>query len=280
MNFINKKYINLGCGTVFIDSPQWINLDFDSSNKAIRKANLLNTLPLKENSASVIYSSHFFEHIPRSCIQDFLKECFRVLKQNGVLRFVLPDLENMALTYLKYRENGDHVKADFVVMEIIDQCVRGKSGGELGQLFKLLSEKSTLKKEGMINFIRERTGENLYEHSNSYVTKNMIIQKIYKIPRALMRKFQKAWISMCLLGLPPAFRKQNISLAEIGERHQWLWDFNQLQTELKKVGFNGVIKCTANTSSIPDFPFYPLDLDDDKLPRKGNQSMFVEAYKP
>ena len=277
---MTEKYINLGCGPIFIDSPQWINLDFDSSDLAIRKANILDTLPLKENSASVVYSSHFFEHIPRSCIQDFLKECFRVLKPNGVLRFVLPDLENMVRAYLECREKGDHVKADFVVVEIIDQCVRSKSGGELGQLFKMLREKSTSENKEMLNFIRERVGENLYELSNSHVTKNRIIQKIYNIPRALIPRLQRVWISLWLLGLPSAFRKQNISLTAIGERHQWLWDFNQLRTELKAVGFNGVVKSTANTSSVHDFPFYPLDLDTDGLPRKGNQSMFVEAYKP
>ena len=277
---MTEKYINLGCGPIFIDSSQWINLDFAPSNKVIHKANLLGTLPLKENSATVVYSSHFFEHIPRSCIQDFLKECFRILKPNGVLRFVLPDLENMVRTYLEHRENGNHVKADFVVVEIIDQCVRSKPGGELGQLFEMLREKSTLENKEMINFIRERIGENLNELSNSYVTKNKIIQKIYKIPKALMSRLQRVWISLWLLGLPSAFRKQNISLTQIGERHQWLWDFNQLRTELKAAGFNGVVKRTANTSTVHDFPFYPLDLDTDGLPRKGNQSMFVEAYKP
>jgi len=277
---MTEKYINLGCGPIFIDSSQWINLDFAPSNNAIHKANLLGTLPLKENSATVVYSSHFFEHIPRSCIQEFLKECFRILKPNGVLRFVLPDLENMVRTYLEHRENGNHVKADFVVVEIIDQCVRSKPGGELGQLFEMLREKSTLENKEMINFIRERIGENLNELSNSYVTKNKIIQKIYKIPKALMSRLQRVWISLWLLGLPSAFRKQNISLTQIGERHQWLWDFNQLRTELKAAGFNGVVKSTANTSSVHDFPFYPLDLDTDGLPRKGNQSMFVEAYKP
>jgi hypothetical protein len=165
-------------------------------------------------------------------------------------------------------------------VEIIDQCVRSKPGGELGQLFKMLREKSTLENKEMINFIRERIGENLNELSNSYVTKNKIIQKIYKIPKALMSRLQRVWISLWLLGLPSAFRKQNISLTQIGERHQWLWDFNQLRTELKAAGFNGVVKSTANTSSVHDFPFYPLDLDTDGLPRKGNQSMFVEAYKP
>lgn len=277
---MTKKFINLGCGSLFIDNSQWINLDFNPSNKTIQKANLLESLPLKDNSASVVYSSHFFEHIPRSLIQDFLKECFRVLKPNGVLRLVLPDLEKMARSYLEYRENENHVKADFVVVEIIDQCVRRKSGGQLSQLYKKFSEKTNLENKEMINFVRERTGENLYKRASSYATKNKMIQKIYKIPNVLISRLQRVWINLWLLGLPSAFRKQNISLAQIGELHQWLWDFYQVRTELIAAGFNGVIKSTANTSLVHDFPFYPLDLDVDGLPRKGNQSMFVEAYKP
>ena len=162
-------------------------------------------MPLKDNSSSVVYSYHFFEHIPRQSSQDFLKECFRILKPNGVIRLVLPDFENIARTYLEFRENENHAKADFVVMEIIDQCVRNKSGGELGQIFKMYREKSTLENKEMIKFIHKRTGENLYEIPKSYDAKNKMIQKIYKIPMSLGSKLQKMWISLWLLGLPSAF---------------------------------------------------------------------------
>jgi len=60
MTLIN---INLGCGLVFVDSPEWINLDYSSSSPAVRKANLLGRLPLEDASASLVYSSHFLEHV-------------------------------------------------------------------------------------------------------------------------------------------------------------------------------------------------------------------------
>lgn len=150
--------INLGCGPVFVDSPDWINLDFTAPSPAVRQANLLGQLPLGSGTAQLVYSSHFFEHIPRPEVDAFLRECLRVLQPSGVLRLVLPDLEEMARSYLALRDAGEDARADFLVLEMIDQCVRRESGGELGRLCQRLREASGQQTE-MIEFIRERTGE-------------------------------------------------------------------------------------------------------------------------
>lgn len=85
---------------------------------------------------------------------------------------------------------------------------------------------------------------------------------------------------LCVRALPRAFRLQNVSLAGVGERHLWLWDFHQLKSALEAVGFIAVQRVSASTSAVADFPFYPLDLDANGQPRKGAQSLYVEASKP
>lgn len=45
-----------------------------------------------DESVDKIYSSHFLEHIPQEKGVCFLKECYRVLKKDGVMRLVVPDL--------------------------------------------------------------------------------------------------------------------------------------------------------------------------------------------
>jgi hypothetical protein len=152
--------INLGCGPVFVESPEWINLDFTASSPAVRQANLLGRLPLESDTAQLVYASHFLEHIPRADVDSFLRKCLRVLRPGGVLRLVLLDLEEMARTYLALRDAGEHERADFLVLEMIDQCVRRESGGELGQFYRRLRAGSAQESE-MIAFVRERTGENL-----------------------------------------------------------------------------------------------------------------------
>lgn len=81
------KYINLGCGPVFIDSPAWANFDFVAAS-GVQKADLLGRLPLPDNTARLVYSSHFLEHIPKPQVESFLRECFRVLEPGGVIRLI------------------------------------------------------------------------------------------------------------------------------------------------------------------------------------------------
>jgi hypothetical protein len=101
-----------------------------------------------------------------------------------------------------------------------------------------------------------------------------------RLLRGVRHRLQRVWLRFWLAGLPAAFRAQNVSLAGVGERHHWLWDFHQLQQALEAAGFQGVERRTAATSAIADFPYYPLDLDADGRPRKGAESMYVEAQKP
>lgn len=273
-------FINLACGQVFIDNSNWINFDYVNSSESVKKANLLKRLPIKQEIADLVYSSHFLEHIPRPKVNDFLNEILRILKPGGVVRFVLPDLENMANSYVNLRKQGDHQKADFLVLEMIDQCVRNKGGGELGVFFSKIKSNPDQYKF-MSEFVRERTGDDLtpcsFQQKQNY---NFFFKNLKSILASITQRIQQYWIKIVLLVLPPAFRDQNISLANIGERHHWIWDFYSLKKILEEVGFLDVKRVSASTSIIKDFPFYPLDIDDEGKPRKGAESMYVEATKP
>lgn len=272
-------YINLACGPVFLDNLNWINLDHASSFNAVKKANLLKRLPLKQEVADLVYSSHFLEHIPYAKVIDFLNEILRILKPGGVVRLVLPDLENMANSYVNLRKLGDHQKADFLVLEMIDQCVRNIGGGQLGVFYSKIKDHPDQHKS-MIEFIRERTGENLTACSSQQKQNYIFPINFTSILAAIARRIERYWIKIVILALPSAFRDQNISLADTGERHHWVWDFYSLKKVLEAVCFLDVKRVSANTSTFKDFPFYPLDLDDNGKPRKGVESMYIEATKP
>jgi predicted SAM-dependent methyltransferase len=279
---MTETFINLGCGHVFVDSPEWINLDFSSVAPSVRRANLLARLPLPSEGAKLVYASHFLEHIPKPDVAAFLKECHRVLEPGGVLRLVLPDLQEMASSYLRYREAGDHVRADFLVMEIIDQCVRRTAGGELGRFYRSLRVESLVDQAEMNAFVRERNGEDLEAQAASPQKPIMKLRwgELALLSYRLCNRLQRAWLQLWLLGLPAVFRSQNVSLASVGERHHWLWDFYQLQQALEVAGFTAIERCSAQTSAIANFPFYPLDVDAECNPRKGVGSMYIEAIKP
>ncbi len=277
---MSDAFVNLGCGSVFIDSPEWINLDFAPLSSSVRQANLLGRLPLESGETSFVYSSHFFEHIPRSQVPTFLMECFRIMKPGAVIRLVLPDLENMARAYLKHRDQGEHKKADFLVTEIIDQCVRTVPGGEMGALFRDMSSQEHLEplELELKQFVYERVGEVIgtKETEQRRGSEQPFTLKV----RAALNFLRKLILRVWLYPLPAAFKRQNVSFAEVGEKHQWVWDFYQLGGALKKAGFINVARMSASMSAVEDIPVSILDLHPNGEPRKGAGSMYAEARKP
>ena len=120
--------LNIGCGNRF--HAKWQNLDFSPVSKFVKKANLLERLSYQYNTVSYIYCSHFLEHIPRNKALHFLSECARILKKDGILRLVVPDMENICKEYIRIIDNEPHsFKRDWIVHELLDQMVRTEAGG-------------------------------------------------------------------------------------------------------------------------------------------------------
>lgn len=124
------KIVNIGCGMNVI--PGAINLDNSPSIK-LRKHILLRTLfrpflnknqrnyldfaisnnisygealdlPLSNDYADVIYTSHMIEHLDSPSMERFLQECHRCLKPSGVLRIVTPNLDIFINNYIQSKD--------------------------------------------------------------------------------------------------------------------------------------------------------------------------------
>ncbi|MGL5665036.1 MAG: class I SAM-dependent methyltransferase [Shewanella sp.] len=91
--------LNLACGSNYLDG--WINIDIDSE-VADLILDLTQPLPYADGSVSHIYAEHFIEHIDQSRALSFLRECKRVLANNGVLRISTPSLYFLIINYMKY----------------------------------------------------------------------------------------------------------------------------------------------------------------------------------
>ena len=112
--------LNLGCSTQIPDG--WINVDyalgarlmkvpgFRIINNQLRLFNLewdkriyihdlTTTFPWKSNTVDIVYSSHTLEHFTREEGRHFLSECHRVLRKNGIIRIVVPDLKHITQEY-------------------------------------------------------------------------------------------------------------------------------------------------------------------------------------
>ncbi len=270
---MNQICVNIACGTVYVNG--WKNFDYAPHSSSVIRANLLERLPILDCEVDVVYSSHFLEHIPRNLVSAFLSECFRIAKPAGHVRLVLPDMEELCGAYLTERQCGEHAKADFLVLEMLDQCVRTTTGGELGAYYAQLQSAPAVNSE-MLEYVRMRTGHDFLPFRDLRAANGL---DHLPIPAIVLGKLEQLYIRALLALLPSAFRAENVSMASVGERHTWIYDFRSVAQLLMRAGFVDVRRVSATTSGITDFPFYPLDVTKGGQARKGAESMYIEAVR-
>jgi predicted SAM-dependent methyltransferase len=112
----NKIYLNFGAGNPV---KKWVNIDsspffmapmvlhyvlfslgiskrsaaYIDNHYSYFKFTDSTSLPFKNNSVDVIYSSHVQEHFSVNENEHFFYEAHRILNKNGVLRIIVPNLE-------------------------------------------------------------------------------------------------------------------------------------------------------------------------------------------
>ena len=189
----------------------------------------------------------------------------------------------MFSAFLDLRARGMHEEANFVIIEIVDQCVRHQSGGELGTFYGKMRQMDFRERSHWQLFVASRNGEGLDPMGNlgGEENRNSNFQDfctyIRKAPFMAYIRLRRKLHNLGIKLLLPAFRRQNVSFTAVGEKHCWLWDLHQLRNELVDAGFSSVTRQSHRSSSIEDFPLVPLDSTNDGRPRKGLESMYVEA---
>ena len=205
-----------------------------------------------------------------------LREIYRILKYGGIVRVVVPDLENLCVEYLemlkkisvneKYVENYEWIK-----MELLDQLVRIESGGEMWRMFERIVYENN---KQLGDYVQHRIG---YELFNEIAEKNTLKNKITiaKIKNRLLY-FYLGFVKNLI---PKHIRKQIISNVAIGEKHLVMFDKYSLKKLLTEVGFKDAKAIKYNESTIPGFNDYLLDIQEDGSPYKGVSSLYMEAVK-
>ena len=181
---MNKlPYLNIGCGNHFDTS--WTNIDFKKTGDGVIAYNLLKGIPFPDNSFELVYHSHVLEHFSKKDGINLMKECYRVLKPNGIIRVAIPDLEQITCNYLRLLEagmaspNNAEIEADYnwILIEMYDQTIRNKSGGMMAEyLFQ-----PTLTNE---DFVFKRIGEEGRNLRNRFLNP----QKFVDSPKGKIKK--------------------------------------------------------------------------------------------
>lgn len=120
--------LHLGCGNNL--KAGWVNVDLNPA--ADLTLDVRERLPFADQTFSLIYSEHFYEHFQYpGDITHLFSECFRILEPGGIHSFAVPDGE-MVLRHYTTREYADHGEAQLrfnpswcrTQMDHVNYCLR------------------------------------------------------------------------------------------------------------------------------------------------------------
>ena len=269
------NYLNVGCGSKY--HKDWVNVDMVSYSPYVQKCNLIKGIPYPDDTFAVLYHSQVLEHIPKENAEKFIRECYRVLKPGGIIRVVVPDLENIIDEYRKHlNENLDNpselseANYEWNVMEIYAQAIWNKEGGLVTELLKqpyLVNEK----------YIMDRMG-----HSGMNTRRNQFLTIREKIDKVLKNKeIQKKAIRLLSKKIKSLFSSKNADIGACrtgGTVHYWMYDRYSLSRLLKKCGFENTKVKSPYDSDIDNWQSYELDVKEGIV--YDPVSLFMEATKP
>ncbi|GMR18014.1 MAG: hypothetical protein BMS9Abin33_0414 [Gammaproteobacteria bacterium] len=261
--------LNLGCGDRTHQS--WINIDY-SLKARLKELRILSPfikppnppgylnydlrrgIPFNDSDVDVVYASHVLEHLEKSHALPFMEEIYRVLKPNGVIRIVVPDLEIAVKDYLdvllELRQSAvvSQNLADryeWATILLLDQMVRTRPGGEMTGWLRSHNQSDFVQNmEGVFRFLAD-SGEG---------------SPGYRVIRRIAQ----------LLGL----RKPS----KTGELHRWMYDDISLERLFKMAGFSDVRRTSHTESRILSWEGYHLDNNQDGSAHQPG-SIWMEGTK-
>lgn len=293
MNTKSQK-LNLGCGSRFVDD--WINVDIVPTDPSVIKMDFRSGLIYKDNSIDVIYISHVIEHFSLPDAFGLLKECLRVLKPLGIIRVVVPDLENIARLYLECldgcKESSDvwSIRRERMFLEMYDQCIREKSGGEMQKFLDglrpdvdkyILDRIDFSDRQKVVGKVKDNidilpsiivdNNPDVGEYTSIFamlVNYWHIITTPWRLREGLLRRLLGDEYTALQVG---RFRSG-------GEIHKCMYDEYSLSNLLQSVGIVKIVSCDPNDSRIPSWSSYNLECADSGALYKPG-SLYIEGCK-
>lgn len=276
------KYLNVGCGKKFSTDTIWENIDMVSHSKHVRSYNLIKGFPYSDNSFDAVYHCQVLEHIPKEEAANFLKECLRVLKPGGILRVVVPDLQNIMQEYQRLLQQNlsnptpeSKANYEWMMLEIYDQTIRNNSGG----MMRSYLEKDVLVDEAFLNERIGFVGNEIRTKKKKQETKVQQLKRV-AAEAGLASTVAQVWsifrtkLAQFILG--EKYRLGNFRVG--GEIHYWMYDQFSLGDILASVGFDQISLQNPHESTIDKWADYQLDVKDGMI--YDPTSLFMEAIKP
>jgi SAM-dependent methyltransferase len=151
--------VQYGCG---LSAPkEWVNYDSSPSLRLqripllgqfipsgafgrfpsnVKYGDIVRGLPIDDSTVDYLYCSHVLEHLSLSEFRVALQNSYRILRNGGVFRLVLPDLERLCRDYLESASADSAIK----FMETTSLGVESRSKGVMQILRSALGNSTHL----------------------------------------------------------------------------------------------------------------------------------------
>ncbi len=230
----NKKFYNIGAGS--FSHQFWTNVDYESEWYSSNRSNTLKgisydlfslePLPIDNDSAEVVYSSHTIEHINNAAAQNMFNESYRILKPNGFFRVTTPNID---LEYRAYQQNDRNYFYWIDTYSIPKNWKRAKYNKPLNKasieqifLTHFASSVSTLHSDGTTERIDDKQLNELF---GKMKYEDVLDHCTFKCPVEIQKKYP-------------------------GNHMNW-WNFPKLSSMLRQAGFTKIYLSSYGQSFCP-----------------------------
>jgi SAM-dependent methyltransferase len=251
-SLIGRRFYNIGAGNFY--HPYWTNVDYATEHYREEQTApflsfdlmSLRSLPIADNSAELVYTSHTVEHISDAAAQNLFDNAHRILKRGGFFRLATPDFD---LEYSAFRR-GDR--------ELFFWTEWYSAPGTWEQLYTMPLDQAPIEQLFLEHFATQLT-------------------ELSKAPSH--RKYSSEEIAAAFGNgsgerVVADFCRQCQWSAEFPGSHINWWNYAKAERMLRQAGFKNIYRSAYGQSSAP--PMRNTALFDNTHPKI---SLYVEAER-
>jgi predicted SAM-dependent methyltransferase len=128
------KKLQIGTSNNVLDG--WLNTDISPLHGSVIYLDATRSFPFDENTFDYIVAEHMIEHIEFRAAQIMLRECFRVLKPGGRVRFATPDLRVLLGLYCREKTPAQNRYIDWSTARSMPEVLDCKDVFVINLLFR------------------------------------------------------------------------------------------------------------------------------------------------
>jgi predicted SAM-dependent methyltransferase len=128
------KKLQLGTSNNTLDG--WLNTDIVPNRDSVIYLDATRRFPFENNTFNYIMAEHMIEHIEYDAAQLMLKECIRVLKPGGRVRFATPDLGILLALHRKEKTDAQRQYVDWAIARFMPEIRECKDVFVINNFFR------------------------------------------------------------------------------------------------------------------------------------------------